>query len=169
MVYFLPKMQWKVTQETVKIPENGVMANGFPQLKASPQEYDNWKMLEYSTEQNDIVGLDFENVSGCAIHPKVQGKATVVAQDKFNDENRISTEVTVKGFYITDPQGTVNESIVEQGKTLQLTGKGVNADEITWKTDDTEVAKVGEKTGLVEGLKTGKAVIKAYSDRKSVV
>ena len=164
MVYFLPKMQWKVTQETVKIPENGIMANGFPQLKASPQEYDNWKMLEYSTEQNDIVGLDFENVSGCAIHPKVQGKATVVAQDKFNDENRISTEVTVKGFYITDPQGTVNESIVEQGKTLQLTGKGVNADEITWKTDDTEVAKVGEKTGLVEGLKTGKAVIKAEWD-----
>ena len=65
---------------------------------------------------------------------------------------------------MTDPQGTVNESIVEQGKTLQLTGKGVKADEITWKTDDTEVVKVGENTGLVEGVKTGKAVIKAEWD-----
>ena len=56
------------------------MANGFPQLKASPQEYDNWKMLEYSTEQNDIVGLDFENVSGCTIHPKVQGKVIEIGR-----------------------------------------------------------------------------------------
>ena len=163
-VYVLPKMGWGKNPTTVQIPENGIIGTIPPYLQVSPGQYNDYKIVDYSTEQKDIIDLDFEDKSYCGLYPKAPGKVTITAKDRFNDENKVTTELTVKGFYVTDPQGTVNESIVEQGKTLQLTGKGVKADEITWKTDDREVVKVGENTGLVEGVKPGKAVIKAEWD-----
>ena len=162
-VYVLPKiMKWGDAYETVQIPENGVMIPEY--LRVVPRQYGDERLVEYSTEQKDVLDIDFEDRNYGALYPKAPGKATITAKDKFNPENKITTEVTVKGFRITDPAGTANESVLEQGKSMQLAAKGVKADELSWESKNTEVAKVDGNNGLVEGLKSGKAIIKAEWD-----
>ncbi len=168
-IYFLPKISgWEKPKNLLEVPRNGVFGKDSLQLRVLPLDYNNWRIMKYSAKPRAVLDVktatDAENREFCELHPQKPGKVTVTAEDKFNPENKITTEIEVKGFYITDPAGTLNESSVEEGETLQLTAKGMEKDEITWKSDDKEIIELDEKTGIVKGLKSGVAKVEAEWD-----
>ena len=168
-IYFLPKISgWEKPKNLLEVPKNGVFEKDSLQLRVLPLDYHAWRIMKYSAKPRDVLDVktatDAENREFCELHPQKPGKATVTVEDKFNRENKITTEIEVKGFYITDPAGTLNESAVEEGETLQLTAKGIEKDEITWKSGDKEIIEVDEKTGIVKGLKSGVAKVEAEWD-----
>ena len=67
-------------------------------------DYHAWRIMKYSAKPRDVLDVktatDAENREFCELHPQKPGKATVTVEDKFNRENKITTEIEVKGFYI---------------------------------------------------------------------
>ena len=162
-IYILPSVKWE-KDVTVTIPENGAVKPFKSYALASPGQYRDYKLLDWKAENDTYFDIRYENENVCYVNPKQPGTAELTATDKYNKDNKASGNVTVKGFFVEDKEGTRNEGFVKKDASLQLTAKGVESSQITWTTENQAVATVDEN-GLVKGIGEGTTTIKAAWDQ----
>ncbi|MCI7413759.1 Ig-like domain-containing protein [Hornefia butyriciproducens] len=162
-IYILPSVKWE-KDVTVTIPENGAVKSFKSYALASPGQYRDYKLLDWKAENDTYFDIRYENENVCYVNPKQPGTAELTATDKYNKDNKASGNVTVKGFFVEDKEGTRNEGFVKKDASLQLTAKGVESGQITWTTENQAVATVDEN-GLVKGIGEGTTTIKAAWDQ----
>lgn len=162
-LYILPPVTLS-GDKTFTIPENGAQKPDPAYVMAKPNTYGDYRLLNWEAGDDTLFDIKYENETVCYVNPKQPGTGQLTVVDKFNKDNKASCNVTVKGFFIEDGDGTRNEGFVEKDGTLQLSAKGVKDGKLTWTTENQAIASVDEK-GLVKGVGEGTATIKAAWDQ----
>lgn len=143
------------------------------QIKLYVKNADNvWNINYYLKENNGAVSTSYEN-----------GVCTITANAKGTDKVMVSFGIYQNGAYtyygkpctiqVSDSGISQQQFSIAKGKTKKL--KIVNADgnakvtSVNWSSTATKVATVNSATGVVKGIKSGTAQIKAvvsYEDGK---
>ena len=139
----------------IQIPENGVINRTGNSVTPNPSQYRDYNMSEAVSEDESIVKI----VDKIYMYPVKAGIGKVTVQDKYNSWNKASADITVKGFFIRDAEGTPEETYVNEGSTVQLKAD-TDAEVTSWTSSDDKVAKIDDK-GLVTAVKAGQAKITA--------
>lgn len=145
---------------TLSADRLAVRAGDSVQLSAEVEPFNaTLKAVEWTSSDDSVATVDADgNVTAHAA-----GRAVITAETHNGLQASCSVLVSV------DETGvTLNKTSVQigRGRTLQLTAAVSPADatypDVTWSSSDAEIAAV-DPTGLVTGVKEGKAVIKAIT------
>ncbi len=159
-VYILPALGTNVRyaeygKTYIQIPENGVINRTGNYVIPDPSQYRDYNMTKVSSEDESVLKI----VENSYMYPVKAGTGKVTVQDKYNSWNKASADITVKGFFIRDAEGTPEETYVNEGSTVQLKAD-TDAEVTSWTSSDDKVAKIDDK-GLVTAVKAGLAKITA--------
>ena len=159
-VYILPALKANVRyaesgKAYIQIPENGVLNRSGNYVLADPSQYRDYKLLEAVSEDESVLTVK-DNIY---LYPAKEGTAKVTVKDKYHSWNADAVDIAVKGFLIKDTDGSLEETYVDEGSTVQLRAD-TDAEVTSWTSSDDKVAKIDDK-GLVTAFKAGQTTIAA--------
>lgn len=159
------------TKVTIVSPDgNELKAGGTKALTANVEpENATYKDLTWSSLNTNVATVDAETglVTG-----RTKGKAVIRAtaeHDGVYDEYEVQVYVAVTGITIAPEDDTANMMVGDTKQLIEtVTPEDADYKEVTWSSENPDVATVDPETGLVTGVAKGTATIKATAEHDGI-